>query len=365
MRHLLATVALVAAPAALAAQPSADEQAALRAAVVVTTFDRLDDACRAHTGYAAAQRAQIEDWQRRNAVTEVRAYLPTLRRDPARARQLTQSADLIVQAVRGKGADDCTAAVSLSGLPDAQFGHPALVTAAATPAAPAAAAPATSSDRQDSGASLAPSIDPALLGEIDAFGFATRAKMGWGGFVALDIYPVVLFKSGEALKDVTGLRTPGGPAAHRRAHPDEWTRWRRSGGKVQLLGADKWEETGFKTYARLPAGLRLAGRFRNLGGTGNLAVGGSQSVTVVDEYRFASDGSVTRSGAVGGRAEAGDTSVATAGGPRDRHGRYRTDGLVLRIDYDDGSREQRILITDPESPGGTLWLDGVAYVEHR
>lgn len=41
------------------------------------------------------------------------------------------------------------------------------------------------------------------------------------------------------------------------------------------------------------------------------------------------------------------------------------DGLLLRIDFDDGSREQRVLITDPEKPSGTLWLDGESYVERR
>ncbi len=364
MRHRLIAnaIALVAISTAFAAQTSADDQAAIKAAIVVSTFDRLEAGCTARGGYAAAQRAEINDWQRRNAVNEVRAYLPALQRNPQLAQQLVKSADQIVQAVRSKGANDCAAAVSISRLPDAQFGHPALDTRTAGAAVP----PTTVRERRGDGASMvASAVDPAIVAEIDAFGFATRPKMGLGGFVALDIYPVVLFKSGEALKDVAGLRAPGGPAAHRRAHPDQWTRWRHSGDKVQLLGIDKWENTGFKTYARLPAGLRLAGKFRNLGGTGNIAVGGSQSVTVVDEYRFASDGSVVHSGAVGGRAEAGDTSVVTAGGPRERQGRYRMDGLLLQIDYDDGEREQRILITDPENPGGTLWLDGVAYVERR
>jgi hypothetical protein len=41
------------------------------------------------------------------------------------------------------------------------------------------------------------------------------------------------------------------------------------------------------------------------------------------------------------------------------------DGLLLHIDYDDGTREQRVLITDPEQPGGTLWLDGAAYIPRR
>ena len=51
--------------------------------------------------------------------------------------------------------------------------------------------------------------------------------------------------------------------------------------------------------------------------------------------------------------------------PGERSGRYRMDGLLLRIDYDDGRQEHRVLITDPAKPGGVLWLDGESYVERR
>lgn len=50
-------------------------------------------------------------------------------------------------------------------------------------------------------------------------------------------------------------------------------------------------------------------------------MGGTQTVTVVDEYRFSPDGRVLRSGAVGSTAQAGDTSVVTRGGPGERAGR--------------------------------------------
>lgn len=209
-------------------------------------------------------------------------------------------------------------------------------------------------------------VPAATLAQIDSFAFATRPRMGPGGFVALDIYPVVLLKSGDLLSDVRGLRHAGGLAAHRAAQPQVWTRWRRAGAKVQVLKAGQWADLPFdKTYARLPADLRLAGRFRSTRGVGNVAVGGDQSVTRVDEYRFSADGRVVRSGAVGSTARAGDTSVVTRGGPGERAGRYRVDGLLLHIAYDDGSREQRVLITDPDKPGGALWLDGQGYVARR
>lgn len=349
MRASAVTLFALLAPAGFAAEP---EPALQQAAVLVTTFDRLDAGCAG--AYSAAQREQVQRWQADNAVGAVRARLPELRADAALAATLDRSATQIVQVARSKGASDCAAAASLTKLPDAQFGRLDLPRRSVPEPSPRAAAEAP-----------AP-VPSATLEQIDSFAFATRSKMGLGGFIALDIYPVVLFKSGELLTDVRGLRFAGGLAAHRAAHPDAWSRWRRAGGKVQMQKAGEWANLPFEqTYARLPGDLRLSGRFRSTSGTGNVAMGGTQSVTVVDEYRFSPDGRIVRSGAVGSTASAGGTSVVTRGGPGERVGRYRVDGLLLRIAYDDGSHEQRVLIADPDKPGGTLWLDGESYVERR
>lgn len=327
----------------------------LQAAVILTTFDRLDAGCAG--AYTPAQREQLQRWQASNDVAAMRARLPGLMADTALAARLTRASQQIVAMARSKGASDCTAAASLTALPDAQFGRTA---AAAEPQAPRPATPPPMPLPADV------PVPAATLALIDSFAFDTRPKMGLGGFIALDIYPVVLLKNGELLTDVRGLRHAGGLAAHRAAQPDQWSRWRRAGGKVQVMKDGAWADLPFdNTYARLPADLRLAGRFRSTSGVGNVAVGGSQSVTVVDEYRFGPDGRVVRTGAVGSTAQAGGTSVVMRGGPGERAGRYRVDGLLLRIDYDDGSREQRVLITDPAKPGGVLWLDGESYVERR
>jgi hypothetical protein len=330
------------------------DNALLQAAVIVTTFDRLDAGCAA--GYTVEQREQVRRWQADNDVDALRARLPELRADAAVAR-LDRSVQQIVQIARRKGASDCTAAASLVKLPDARIGkvEPARHAAPTPPPAPATAA-----------APVPDAVAATTLEQIDSFAFATRPKMGMGGFIALDIHPVVLFKSGELLTEVRGLRFTGGLAAHRAAHPHAWTRWRREGGQLQMLKAGQWTGLPFnKTYPRLPPDLRLAGTFRSVGGTGNVAIGGTQAVTVVDEYRFSADGRVVRRGAVGGTAQAGDTSVVTRGGPGERAGRYRVEGLLLRIAFDDGSGEQRVLITDPDQPGGALWLDGESYVQRR
>jgi len=351
----LALSALLIVPGSAALAADTVDPATAQAAIVVTMFDRLDAGCAG--AYSPSQREQVRRWQADNPVDALRARLPELRADTALAAKLDRAAQQVVQLARSKGANDCTAAESLTKLPDAQFARLDLPGRLAPAPAPPPLGPAPEAPT---------AVAAATLAQIDSFAFDTRPKMGLGGFIALDIYPIVLFKSGEVLADVRGLRFAGGLAAHRAAHPDAWRRWRRDGGQLQTLKSGQWEKLPFdNTYARLPPNLRLSGRFRSTSGTGNVAVGGQQSVTVVDEYRFSPDGSVARSGAVGSTAQAGNTSVVTRGGPGTRTGRYRMDGLLLRIDYDDGSREQRVLITDPDKPNGALWLDGESYVERR
>ncbi|MGH1394260.1 MAG: hypothetical protein ACRAVC_09505, partial [Trichormus sp.] len=105
----------------------------------------------------------------------------------------------------------------------------------------------------------------------------------------------------------------------------------------------------------------LTGLFRLLSGTGTIAVGGSQSVTAWRDYRFSPDGRVVRGQGAGGRAESGNSSVVTSNVAPNQRGRYRIQGLVLHITYDDGSEERRILITNPQDPKSAIWLDGIGY----
>jgi hypothetical protein len=205
-----------------------------------------------------------------------------------------------------------------------------------------------------------------LLSQIESFGFDTRMTMGVGGFMSLDVYPVVLFRNGEALTDVTGLSFSGGPDAHKQANPGDWTRWRRSAGKLQLEGKKDWEALAFQTtYSQLPNNFKLEGLFRSLSGTGNIAMGGTQMVAAWSEYRFTTSGQVVRGNGASGSGEEADVSVVANNIAPNRRGHYRIDGLMLRITYDDGSSENRILITDPKDPKSAIWLDGVGYARRH
>jgi len=348
-------------PAAVLAAPAADE-ALLKAALIVRTFDHFAAACQQRGGFKPADASSVKAWERDHGVAQIRTKAQAIESDPAQKQQLARGVNTIVRQIDAKGVEPCLAAVTASRTRDAQFAAvaPQLLSGAGS-AAPAAkptppAPPPVASVRPDA----------ALLAQIDSFGFDTRPAMGIGGFITTDIYPVVLFRDGRLLTDVEGLMFAGGMAAHQAAHPKDWTRWRRQGGELQIAGEKGWEKLEFQsTFRQLPKDFRLDGLFRRLGGTGNVAMGGTATVAAWNEYRFTPDGRVSRGGGAGARAESTGGSVVTGSQAAGQQGRYRIEGVMLNIRYDDGSEESRLIITDPKDPTGAIWLDGQGYAQRR
>lgn len=364
-----------------------------KAAVLVTLFDRLDGACARERPLTANERAGLDDWSRRNGIERVRARVVALATDPDSQglyRNLAQTVEAELPPLAAKA---CVSQLALSRVPDAQLARtmPAMLerlppasrsyagpTGVASGAATGGATTARAEASRPSGAASTPGAathapaTPATLAalqrDIDSFGFDSGTTMGIGGFLTTRIFPIVLFRDGRALLDIEALAQPAALPAHQRANPDDWIRWRRDAGELQLerRGRDgtAWKKLYFQaTYPRLPEGFRLEGRFRALSGTGNLAVGGSDSVVAFREYTFARDGRVLRGGGAGASATAGDFSVATASAAPAQRGHYRIDGLLLTLEWDDGSRETRLVVADPQDPKTAIWLDGTGYVQ--
>jgi hypothetical protein len=313
----------------------------------------------------------IDRWVEANAVERVRERIAALERDPsegARVGQLRRAVDANMAKLTGP---PCGLALAVIRTREAQFATAAPAVLAALKRAPAApsspATPARAAASPAASRTAAPRIEAsALVAQIDSVGFGSRATMGIGGFMAMAVYPIVLFKNGEALTDIEQLGTMTGLAASQRGDPSDWTRWRRAGSKVELESKGEWKALPFTaTYATLPPNFRLDGRFRSLSGSGTVAVGGTTSVAAWSEYRFFSDGTLVRGGGAGGSTEFGDASVVTRSVPPDRRGRYDIDGLILHIAYDDGTEERRILVTDPSDATSPIWLDGVSYTFQR
>lgn len=339
----------------------------MKAALTVMTFDYFAMKCNQGNGFVSSDAAKVEAWETANGVAQIRGRLPELDQHPTQKQQLDLALSLIAQQISSQGVNinPCTAAVSLSQMPDAQIAtvSPQLLSSMSKSPNTLKQTEQPLSQKPET---INSPLDSDIVKQIDSFGFNSRPKMGIGGFIALDIYPVVLFRNGDALTNVEGLSFSGGLEAHKRTNPDQWTRWRRQGGELQLANKDGWKALPFsKTYPKLPDNFKLDGLFRSLSGTGTVAIGGSQSITAWQDYRFSSDGRVVRGKGVGGSVESGDTSVVTSNIAPNQRGSYRINGLMLYITYDDGSSENRILITDPEDPKSVIWLDGVSYVRRN
>jgi hypothetical protein len=371
-RMAITAVAWLAGTTAVPAQGlDMDDPAFVRAAVVVVTFDYFAAACGKARGFKPADVAVVEGWQTANGVNRIRARIREVEQDPTQKKRVDQARAFVTNKVAGQGVEACAAALAVTRLPDAQVAAVSrrLVTPPSPPAqtqdATEAVSAATSSPSEPPTATN-PTARADFLAQIEGFGFDSRVAMGVGGFLTTDIYPVVLFRSGEALTDVARLGFAGGLEANRRANPRDWTRWRRNGDKLELAGKSGWTAMSFRViYTTLPNDFRLDGAFSSLSGVGTVAIGGTDSVTAWRQYHFSKDGRIEREGGAGGRAEFGDASVVTKSVAPNRRGRYRIDGLTLHITYDDGSSESRILIADPADPKGAIWLDGVGYAQRR
>jgi hypothetical protein len=212
----------------------------------------------------------------------------------------------------------------------------------------------------------APAATRDVTAQVEGFAFDTCTSIGYGGMAMVSVCPVVLMRNGEALRDVTGLSHPQGLAAHKTARPKAWTRWQRSGGKLQLQGDKGWRNLAYTAvYPTLPRDFRLDGSFRAMSGAGTLAVGGSQAVVAWTDLRFFPDGRVERGGGAGSSTKFEGSSVVTGAQRGVMRGRYRIDGLTLTMTWDNGKTDTRLLITDPKSPKGAIWLDGKGYARSK
>lgn len=350
---------LLAAFVAQAASPDFTSREFAEATATVMAFDYLAEECRVNGGFTDAAAVRASGWERDNQVGAIRARIAELSGElNNQAKLQSLNASMREQLAPVSGTKSCAAALATTSLPAAQF-------ATNNPAMLAALAGASPDPIRAFGGG--PQSVAQLAAGIDSFAFDSRMRMGVGGALYPVPVPVVLFRDGQALTDVQGLGFAGGLVAHRRAHAAAWTRWRRSGGRLQLLSAKSgWRNLAYNVaYSTLPNGFMLDGAYRSLSGSGTTAIGGTDSVAAWREYAFAPNGRVVRGGGAGAYAAIGGGSTAVSGIAASRRGRYRIDGIVLKIQYDDGSREERIIVTNPEDGKAAIWLNGTGYSRQK
>lgn len=210
-----------------------------------------------------------------------------------------------------------------------------------------------------------PSAASRVTDGIETVGFYSKVGVGYGGMLTFSPTPIVLFKSGEALRDMRGLKFAGGLAAHKAAHPKDWTTWRRAGRAIEVMGEKGWQKTAYaSTMDRLPKGFTLNKTYRSVGGTGNLALGGTSAVLVWSNLSFERNGTFSSGGGSGATSESSGggtkSSVVTSSRRAPQQGRYEIDGYTLTLRYADGRSERRMIVTDRANPS-VIWLDGDGY----
>ena len=111
MHHRAWVVSLA---AALPLAGLAADEALLKAALIVRTFDHYAAACQQRGGFKSADATAVKAWEREHGVAQIRARIPALERDATQKQQLDRAVDTIVRQIDAKGADACTAAVTAS-----------------------------------------------------------------------------------------------------------------------------------------------------------------------------------------------------------------------------------------------------------
>jgi hypothetical protein len=209
-----------------------------------------------------------------------------------------------------------------------------------------------------------------LSGQIDMIAFYLRYQFQGFGVGSVVPTPVVLFKNGEALYDISVLKKSAADiAAHRQRYPDEWTKWRRVNGKLQLLEKKGWDALAFDTVmSSLPRGLKLAGIYRLTGGANFSSPGFTSNILAWDDLSFLPDGRFQGGGGANTTSSydgpAVSTSTAIPARSAARFGRYAIDGYTLTLRYDDGRVEQRMITADPKELN-VIYLDGDGYIRQK
>lgn len=372
---LLAGLALTVAPLAISPEakaelPEMSDKQFVMMMVTVMSVDHLKGTCKG-AGAPNAMK-QAASWETKNDVPLVRKAIAQLEQEPKKRQAVANARRGIVEKFQSVDHDPCTFLIATVTLPDSQFADTRQMATLRKEFGVSGGVATASTSTANTGAAASNAPSPVrsaeqnkrmqdLAAKIEGFGFDYTMTMGIGGGMAMRVFPVVLFKDGQVLEDVEALSFAGGMEAHKRANPDDWTRWRRAGEKLQTQTSKGWENLPFTAiYSKLPDGFKLNGRFQSLGGGGNTAYGGSDFFAVWSTFDFLPDGRVIKGGGAGGYSAFQQASSAFSSVAPERRGRYRIEGLMLNVTYDNKANEQFLIVSDPKDPS-VIWLDGTGY----
>jgi len=164
---------------------------------------------------------------------------------------------------------------------------------------------------------------------------------------------VVLLRSGDAVYDSKAVLLDASQLkAHRAAHPEQWTQWRRVGNSIEVKDPRKgWSKLRQDEMRNpLPEGLRLDGKYERL----RTGIGAAWHW-----YDFRASGSFTTGGGSG-------ATTYNAVGIREERvqgGTYSVSGYVFATQQG-GVRQIHSIMANPQDLDA-LWIDGEVYFRNR
>ncbi|GAA5514532.1 hypothetical protein Dcar01_03288 [Deinococcus carri] len=163
--------------------------------------------------------------------------------------------------------------------------------------------------------------------------------VGVGG-MAYPTYPPLLFlKDGTVYDDPYWAPDSFNVVLSRQLEPQKWGKWTRQGQNFVVKWGDGETQTvkvtRDLTMPPAPAGTKLSGNFRTIGGGGNSALGGDVTVAVSSDYTFTPQGTFK-----GGRSAGATTSNVTAASQSSTSGKYSVSRYGITLNYADGGQKR-------------------------
>lgn len=191
--------------------------------------------------------------------------------------------------------------------------------------------------------------------DIEAVLVETFTTSGAGGMSFEATKAILLLKNGDYCDQMDVTPADMNVAAHKQAHPGAWGRWRRGGGKYEVLEDGTWKPADNWKLRLEPArpGQKLTGTFESVTATGlaSAAIVSSSSLSFLPGGRFRRGRSVTTT-----------TSSVAASSTEKNEGSYRLDGRTLELRFDDGRVDRRAFHWLDVKKQDAAYFNGVLYL---
>jgi hypothetical protein len=177
-------------------------------------------------------------------------------------------------------------------------------------------------------------LDGLYLQRINTFGV--------GGMMTMEYEPFYLFKNGEIYEEPFWAIAAFDIGKSKSLEPHNWGKFewnsdRKSGRMTRFASSSEdgsllEQMSGIVRLQPANKGQKLSVTVRSVGGSGNTAIGGSDTVIVENKWRFDADGRFYRDGFAG----ASSPGVTVGSRAATQTGTYQLDGYSIELRYADG-----------------------------